>query len=29
VPKAPDPTVFVRIASPRVPMAWEQYLLAA
>ena len=28
-PKAPGPTVFIRIASPRVPHAWEQYLLAA
>ena len=28
-PKPPGPTVFIRIASPRVPSAWEQYLLAA
>jgi 5-methylcytosine-specific restriction endonuclease McrA len=28
-PKPPGPTVFIRIASPRVPKAWEQYLLAA
>lgn len=28
-PKPPGPTVFIRIASPRVPHAWEQYLLAA
>lgn len=28
-PKAPGPTVFIRIASPRVPDAWEQYLLVA
>jgi 5-methylcytosine-specific restriction endonuclease McrA len=28
-PKAPGPNVFIRIASPRVPIAWEQYLLAA
>ncbi|MDQ3572211.1 MAG: HNH endonuclease [Actinomycetota bacterium] len=28
-PKAPGPNVFIRIASPRVPDAWEQYLLAA
>lgn len=28
-PKPPGPTVFIRIASPRVPDAWEQYLLAA
>ena len=28
-PRPPGPTVFIRIASPRVPDAWEQYLLAA
>jgi 5-methylcytosine-specific restriction endonuclease McrA len=28
-PKPPGPTVFIRIASPRVPKAWEQYLVAA
>ena len=28
-PRAPGPTVFIRIASPRVPDSWEQYLLAA
>jgi 5-methylcytosine-specific restriction endonuclease McrA len=28
-PTPPGPTVFIRIASPRVPMAWEPYLLAA
>ncbi|HEY8467915.1 MAG TPA: HNH endonuclease [Solirubrobacterales bacterium] len=28
-PKPPGPNVFIRIASPRVPDAWEQYLLAA
>ncbi len=27
-PKPPGPTVFIRIASPRIPMAWEQYLHA-
>jgi 5-methylcytosine-specific restriction endonuclease McrA len=27
-PKPPGPTIFIRIASPRVPDAWEQYLLA-
>ena len=26
-PKAPGPTVFIRIAAPRVPVAWEPYLL--
>ena len=25
-PKAPGPTVFIRIASPRIPDAWETYL---
>jgi 5-methylcytosine-specific restriction endonuclease McrA len=28
-PRPPGPTVFIRIASPRVPDAWEPYLLAA
>jgi 5-methylcytosine-specific restriction endonuclease McrA len=28
-PKAPGPTVFIRIASPRIPIAWEPYLVAA
>jgi 5-methylcytosine-specific restriction endonuclease McrA len=28
-PGAPGPTVFIRIAAPRVPNAWEPYLLAA
>jgi 5-methylcytosine-specific restriction endonuclease McrA len=28
-PRAPGPTVFIRIASPRIPLAWEPYLLAA
>jgi 5-methylcytosine-specific restriction endonuclease McrA len=27
-PKPPGPTVFIRIASPRIPKAWEQYLVA-
>jgi 5-methylcytosine-specific restriction endonuclease McrA len=27
-PKAPGPTVFIRVASPRVPAAWEPYLPA-
>jgi len=26
LPKAPGPTVFIRIASPRIPVAWETYL---
>jgi 5-methylcytosine-specific restriction endonuclease McrA len=25
-PKPPGPNVFIRIASPRVPLAWEPYL---
>ena len=28
-PKPPGPTVFIRIASPRIPMVWEPYLVAA
>ena len=28
-PKPPGPTVFIRIASPRIPVAWEQYLPAS
>ena len=28
-PSPPGPTVFIRIASPRIPLAWEPYLLAA
>jgi len=27
-PRPPAPTVFIRIASPRVPLAWEPYLVA-
>ena len=27
-PKPPGPTVFIRIAAPRVPLAWEPYLVA-
>jgi 5-methylcytosine-specific restriction endonuclease McrA len=27
-PKAPGPTVFIRIAAPRVPVVWEPYLVA-
>ena len=26
-PRPPGPTVFIRIAAPRVPVAWEPYLL--
>jgi 5-methylcytosine-specific restriction endonuclease McrA len=25
-PRAPAPTIFIRIASPRVPRTWQQYL---
>ena len=28
-PSPPGPTVFIRIASPRIPLAWEPYLIAA
>jgi 5-methylcytosine-specific restriction endonuclease McrA len=28
-PKPPGPTVFIRIASPRIPLAWEPYLVPA
>jgi len=28
-PRAPGPTVFIRIAAPKVPVAWEPYLVAA
>jgi 5-methylcytosine-specific restriction endonuclease McrA len=28
-PRPPGPTVFIRIAAPRVPTAWERYLIAA
>jgi 5-methylcytosine-specific restriction endonuclease McrA len=28
-PRPPGPTVFIRLASPRIPVAWEPYLLAA
>ena len=28
-PRPPGPTVFIRIAAPRTPEAWEPYLLAA
>ena len=28
-PRPPGPTVFIRIAAPRVPVAWEPYLIAA
>jgi 5-methylcytosine-specific restriction endonuclease McrA len=28
-PRPPGPTVFIRIAAPRTPTAWEPYLVAA
>jgi 5-methylcytosine-specific restriction endonuclease McrA len=28
-PRPPGPTVFIRLASPRIPGAWEPYLVAA
>ena len=28
-PRAPSPTVFIHVATPRIPAAWEQYLVAA
>jgi 5-methylcytosine-specific restriction endonuclease McrA len=28
-PRPPGPTVFIRIAAPRTPQAWEPYLLTA
>src|SRR5215211_6232438 len=28
-PRAPSPTIFIHVASPTIPAAWEQYLVAA
>jgi len=28
-PSPPGPTVFIQLASPRIPVAWEPYLVAA
>ncbi len=28
-PKAPPATVFIQVASPKIPSAWQQYLPAA
>ena len=28
-PRPPGPTVFIRLASPRIPIAWEPYLVVA
>ena len=27
-PQAPGPTVFIQVASPSIPPAWQQYLPA-
>jgi 5-methylcytosine-specific restriction endonuclease McrA len=28
-PKAPSPTIFIHVAAPSIPPAWQQYLIAA
>ena len=28
-PKAPSPTIFIHVAAPTIPPAWEQYLVIA
>jgi 5-methylcytosine-specific restriction endonuclease McrA len=28
-PKAPGPSIFIQVASPNIPVAWQQYLPAA
>lgn len=28
-PRAPNPTIFIHVAAPTIPAAWEQYLLVA
>jgi hypothetical protein len=28
-PKAPNPTVFIHVATSTIPAAWEQYLVVA
>jgi 5-methylcytosine-specific restriction endonuclease McrA len=28
-PKPPNPTIFIHVATPSIPAAWEQYLVAA
>ena len=28
-PKAPNPAIFIHVAAPTIPAAWEQYLVAA
>ena len=29
LPSPPGPLVFIRISSPRIPVTWERYLVAA
>jgi 5-methylcytosine-specific restriction endonuclease McrA len=28
-PRAPNPSIFIHVATPKIPAAWEQYLVAA
>jgi hypothetical protein len=28
-PRAPNPAIFIHVATPTIPTAWEQYLIAA
>jgi hypothetical protein len=28
-PRAPSSTIFIHVATPTIPAAWEQYLVAA
>jgi len=28
-PKAPNPTIFIHVATSSIPAAWEQYLVVA
>ena len=28
-PRAPSSTIFIHVAAPTIPQAWEQYLVAA
>ena len=28
-PRAPNPAIFIHVAAPTIPAAWEQYLVAA
>jgi 5-methylcytosine-specific restriction endonuclease McrA len=29
LPRAPNPAIFIHVATPTIPAAWEQYLIAA